>query len=892
MVVRFEDTRVATLIRPLDRTLVAAKFTFVPAVAAILSLIAVTPLLDAGATGIVNVLIGIVAPAVAVLYLLLLRGEAVSKRVDKILAQVSRWVALTCNHDYASTHQEGSIACRMTPESLQAPLFDYLRQEALVEELVRSCEDGSDPGYWFVEGEGGSGKTRAALMLVQALVRHERLCGLGIRCHLYDFGEGAERQHQLLNRLGSPSQTGAVILIDNFQLVEEEVLSELTTRLVSSRAPRQARLVVIFARPQETWNLGPGVDVRLLSEAKAKGRHELLPGPLAETVTARIRQVDEAAARSIAALGPNRASAVQLHLAQVIVANKGVPVEIDELLELIAGADGAGANPSLMPVLAAVAALSVHRGSFSIEELRAGLKTVPLGGSQMSEGLERLFDRLHAIRFVSKDHRDADRFVLHEDVAALCIDRLSRLEQFRAPLETVGRMRLRNERRRNEQVTAWLLAAEIDDYDSMIETFQAALAKGATRRMKKCLKRAMSRGDLAPAVRLQLAILYDRVGDFVLSRDLFADEEVRALGTESEFAELLTVSRIEVSHFADYENDLTFLLGSQDPVVRLIGEYWEVHIGMHEGVFDSDRLLDLATDALGRLNGHSPFWKIHSLARMHFDSLRCFYLSGRSDAQSIESDPRRDLDDFLRENFPLFEAMRILYKQAHLVGHVLVPRLALLGEEVDPDDLSRAGVDLPDEPTLEVLTRQMLTLYRRAQDEFWQYGDREATYLKADILNAAMVQPDADLDGEDIAKELKRYEKWIVDSEFNSLNSYPHFYWLRWNVLRRHQALTREGDHVAADRYLVEAERHLARIGALDAAAHNKLGLLRANLFGVLLAGFEGDLDSDKLTRLRDQANQLGYGFERDLATRLLERPVLSPAELVQIFRFYPFVHQ
>jgi hypothetical protein len=581
-----------------------------------------------------------------------------------------------------------------------------------------------------------------------------------------------------------------------------------------------------------------------------------------------------------------------LHLAQVIVASKAVPVEIDELLRLLAGADGAGTNPSLMPVLAAVAALSVHRGSFSMEEFRAALDSLPVGDPRMKEGLERLFARLHEIRFVSKDHREAGRFVLHEDVAALCIDRLSRHEQFSLALETVGRMRLCDERRRNEQVTAWLLAAEVDDHDAMIDTFQAALAKGASRRMKKCLKRAMSRGDLTPAVRLQLAILYDRVGDFVPSRDLFADEEVRALGAESEFAELLTVSRIEANHFADFESDLTFLLGSQDPVVRLIGEYWEVHISMHEGVFDSDRLLDLATDVGGRLNGHSPFWKMHSLARMHFDSLRCFYLSGRSDTQSLESDPRRDLDDFLRENFPLFEAMRILYKQAHLVGHVLVPRLALLGEEVSPDDLSRAGIDLPDQPTLEVLTRQMLTLYRRTQDEFWQYGDREASYLKADVLNAAMVQPHANLDGSDVAKGLKRYEKWIVDSKFNSLNSYPHFYWLRWNVLRRHQALTREGDHVAADRYLAEAERHLACIGALDAAAHNRLGLLRANLFGVLLAGFEGDLDSDKLTRLRDQANQLGYGFERDLAARLLERPVPSPLELVEIFRFYPFVHQ
>jgi hypothetical protein len=37
--------------------------------------------------------------------------------------------------------------------------------------------------------------------------------------------------------------------------------------------------------------------------------------------------------------------------------------------------------------------------------------------------------------------------------------------------------------------------------------------------------------------------------------------------------------------------------------------------------------------------------------------------------------------------------------------------------------------------------------YSKAKNEFWQFGDREAHYLQADILNAELISTDVDFEG-------------------------------------------------------------------------------------------------------------------------------------------------
>ncbi len=893
-----DDARVAVVIRPLERVLILLKFALVPTLALAVSATAITPILDSSPTTPGDWVVGVLGPALAAAYVVLLQTQTVGSRLDRGLAQLRRRIALACDHDYAASHERGGIACRLTPEVFQAPLFRYDQQRNAVNKLYSACEEEAGGQYWFVEGESGSGKTRTVLRLVQTLARDGLLFELSNHCYLYDFSVSDGVQEKLLRRLRARHHQGDIVFVDNFQLVRTDVLDDLSDHLLG-RAAGEERLIVFLARPREAWNLNLGSDVRMLSEAKAGNRHIELRGPRSELVERGVSQVSASVSRLVAELDESGiASAAQLHLGQVIALNRSVPNDVLEMLQLLLGkADQSRLSPDLVDMLAILTALAVHRGSFSREEFRSAVRAVEAKSRGESSAFYALrmhitFRRLHKIGLIAEENRGEGKgYLFHEQLSELCSDRLSRQPAFDSARYAVGQLRLEQQRREGDALRAWLTATEIGNQQAMEDCFEEALSIGANHRMTLCLRRASRRYPLHPASRLQLAILLDRIGEFVESRAVLEGELGSKLDSLPKLATLLAATRIEASHFRDYEADLGVLLDSPDRLVKIVGEYWEAHIAMHTGRFESDVLMELATEALQLLEREGgAFWQVHSLARMHFDSLRVFYLAGRSDVEAIFSPERRSLDAYLKASLPIFHAMHTLYTQAHLVGHVLLPRIALFNRPVSAELAANAGLEANGGLTIAGLTRQALTLYCQARDQFARYGDREAIYLQADVLNAEMIQPDANLD--DLREALGAYENFIVSSEFNSLNSYPHFYYLRWDVLKYYEAIAKHGRSEAADGYLSEAHFHLERIEDLDGASENRYGQLRARLLSILLRGIRDPFVERELLELKRQTAEHGYGFETELLSHLVEQRTLSPAGLREVFRLYPFVHQ
>jgi hypothetical protein len=891
-----DRAHVGVVVKSLDRTFVALRFGFIPLIAVSISLPVISSTLSGSPEG-ERQLLGLAGPLIAVVYLLLLQMQAVSGRVDRVAAQVRRRIAMACDHDYGSPHEGGGIACRLIPEIFQAPVFRYEIQTKLVSDLARACGEGDARRFWFVEGQSGTGKTRTALRLVQALIRNNQLFEYGSRCYFYDFSRSQSVQAELVKKLRRGRLEQAVVLVDNFHLVSTAELQELTDLLVDRGESRPARLLVFFTRPGDAWNLGPGGDVRLLSAAKAADCYVKLGGPRAQAVEDGISKIDESASDLIAGLRKNgTASGVQLHLAQVIARNGSTPPDVLATIHLLLGREGES-EPSadLVILLGVLAGLSVHRGSFSHAELRRAIRLAAHDGDDgRLMGALRLhasFRRLRRLGLVAQDDLEGPSYLFHEELAELCIDRLAGSVTFESSLKAVGEARLK-ELAAGNAVEAWMVATEIGDHAVLTECFEAALAEGAMKRMAPCLRRAGERYGLSASQRLQLAILLDRIGDFAESREVFADDGLLDLASQSDLALLLAASRVEVNHPSRHTRDLELLLHHPDPLVNLIGRYWELHVETHHGRFSSDAMLDVAAEALPMVEARGTFWQVHSLGRMQFDSLRAFYLSGRHDFRALESETRRRIDTYLRRKTPNYEGMHLLYRYAHLIGHVLLPRLALLDEGVDADAAACAGLELGRSATVEDLAKGALNYYRRAQDEFRQVGDREGSYLKADVLNARMIQLDADL--LTLRSALGDYRDFVAGGDFTNLNGYPHFYYVRWHLLQHYAQLVQGGGgSTAEEEHLGEARRALAKMMACDRESGNVYGLQRGRLLEALLDGVHRRFDVGVLEELMAEMDRLGYGFERDLLAKLVgQEGHASSVEMMDIFRYYPFVHQ
>jgi hypothetical protein len=886
------NARVATVVRPLDRVLVVLRVAPVPILALSLSLPTIESLVSSSKAAPHEWLLGIIGTALAATYIVLLNTQVVGSRIDSVIGGVRRWVALACNHDGAK-HDAG-VACWLTPEVFQAPLFPYQQQQRALVELAHACESEDTGQYWFVEGDSGSGKTRTALMLVQRLVRDKRLSALANRCYLYDFAESDAVQDELRGSIAKTRRDSAVVMVDNFQLVRPEILKALTHHLVDGE-DATARLLLFLTRPGDSWNRSPGSDIRLVSEAKAARRYLPLAGPSPESITRHLFDLDPDAAELIRKLAkPGAASAAQLHIAQVVARNRKTPPEVLTILRRLVGEQDTAADRGLMSALAIATGLAMHRGGFSRRELwRAIWSTGPseslkarLASASQSYATVR---RLHGFGLISRIDVGGSRYVFHEALAELCIDRLSSSTPFAEAFAAVGRERLERLRSDNSALDAWLIAAEIGTQGTLESTFDGALSTGAYRPMVTCLRRAGIRYELSDVARLQLAILLNRTGSLAESRATFTDELVRALSSSSQLATMLVTSRIEATHDEAAEAALETLCNHEDRVVALTGEYWKIHMRAHHGQFDSQGLRDMASELHARLDRGENYWLTYSLARMHFDALRHLYLEGRISAHEIAWN---DIDAYLYSRLPTFEGLHRLYTRAHFVGHFLLPQLALFDEPVGSDDARTIGLE-PEHATVAGLIGAAQRLYRRAAEEFEQYGDREAQYLKADILNAKLIADAAD--PEEVQRLLNEYSA-LGAANFRSIASYPHFYQFRWQILQYYRRLldSRTVDPTTADQHLGPAEWHLQRVAALDRRTGNEYGILRARLLSALFESVKNKtpVDRGELRTLAQRATERGYTFEQRLLRRLIDEEGSRHADLHAIFRFYPFVHQ
>lgn len=887
--------RVAIVVRPLDRALGLLRlslFALVVVAASLPASRAISGVVGEESAGWPLALAGI---AVGLAGVLVLQVEAVASSVDLAFARVRRRVTMACSRDVPGEDHDTRIACWLTPEELRAPLFQYEQQAAAVRALTDACRRDEPGQYWFLEGRSGSGKTRTGLLFVQALVRDLNLLEFGNRSYLYDFGDSESAQDALIGRLGRHDH--AVVLVDNFQYVRADVLRKLTSRLVRPPARPSEQFILFITRPPDAWNLRPGSEVRLVSEAKAAGHHLVLGGPPSESIVRSLDELDPTGSQLVRDLQDDPvASAPQLHLAQAIARSRAMSPEVSTILRLLTrGADESN-SVDLVRALAVVTAMSMHRGMFSSRAFGRAVRVASDDASRRSAlgrsvGSRLTLRRLRRVGLVSRAHRRGTRYVFHETIAKLCIDRLSTVPTFQAPFIVAGQARLGELISSGDSLRAWLAAVEVGAQDAAEATFDAAMANGPYTRMLRCLRRASARYPLSPALRLQLAILLDRTGDFAASRAEFTDELVRRLDPSSELGVVFAATRFEASHDPAALAGLDLLSDHPDRRVAIVGEYWRLHAAAHHGSFAPDKLLALATEAHGLLEVRTSHWLDYSLGRIHFDSLRRHYLAGGTPVEAVKAPERRAVGAYLRRRLAHYDALDLLYTRAHAVGQVLLPQLAIFFEPVTDEQAALAGIQPEDVASVAALVAAAQTLYARARDEFSKLGDREAAYVEADLLNTAMIDRACDLDS--LTGRLHEYQRFIEGTGFRDLGSYPHLYFLRWHVLKRYRAMAASPSGLAsADQHLDAAWWHLRQIVNLDTDVGNEYGLMRAQMLGVLLQWLLEPPAAETLMSLSARMAEQGYGREDKLLVHLAGRGPLPILELASVFRFYPFVHQ
>jgi hypothetical protein len=827
--------------------------------------------------------------------------------------KVKRIVVLSCPWVSAShANAKWRTACWFILNEFKQPLFRYDSQRGVVDEIVKrlSAEQLNGARFVYIEGDSGLGKTRTIFLLIHTLLKHRRLFDIANRAFLYDMSLGHRTQSALTLRLDSIEHDNALVFVDNFHRVEPEILRSITHKLLDTPGPGAERLVILLGQPSHAWRIRPTAEVRLVSTARSGSCYFELKGVRGRSLSDELagHPGSDIWTRVFASYESQAASVAQVQFAQAITRSKGKELTfIKELIELIETKfnETEYRYTDLIHVLALITALSLYRGWFTRREFvqvcwdnSSGQQWV----SRLNNAVRMLWllRRLSHIGFVTKVTAPSRQFVFHEAMAEHCKDHLAANPTFWTYFYGAVSSRLKRHEEQ-ESMIRWLLATELHDITTMKDIFDRALLSGTLSPMVRSLDRNWRDVQDSSIIRYQYAMLLDQVGRFDESRRVFAGLSPQIV-KESALAGRVQLARVEVEHTAESYAWVDQIGLQPDAANKIAAEYWRIHLDAHRGIFQPDKLADIAKRMclfFQAAEFERSHFLVHQAARIFFDAHRHIYLSGDDVEQGLDRLRRLPIEKVLRQHLPQFRAFEILYREAHLLAHHFLPVLEFFG--IFPDVANLPGKEFAND---KVPSTQLVLMaheaYSRARDEFALYGDREYLYLQADTLNLEMLSEalsgNSDLDS--MRPKLIEYEAFIRKTAFNDILSYPAFYFFRWHMLRFFWWIERgNAEHAKgeADLNFELASESLQKASDLDQQSGNAYGLWRCKFFAGLLKGLSKastDILLNSLIDCRADAEKSGYLRDGRIIQSLLDKPKITPLDIRRIILFFPFVHQ
>jgi hypothetical protein len=899
------------LIKPaLEWTLTITQVLVIPCLIVIAEISIFTSLFGPKAVIQRNWVLTIIILIVLPLHLALNRLPKIKTASDSLILKLKRVVVLSCPWVSApQTQANWRAACWFILREFRQPLFRYDSQRVVVDDIVRqlNAEQLGGARFVYIEGDSGQGKTRTIFLLIHALLRHRKLFDIADRAFLYDMALGCRTQSALEMRLNSIEHDNALIFVDNFHRVEPQILRNITLRLLDTPGPNVERLIILLGQPSHAWRIRPTAEVRIVSIARSNGAFFRLKGVRGTSLSDELAGLPGIAIwkQVFGSADSQPASVAQLQFAQAIIRSKGKElVLINELIQLIetTPTQDEPQYAELIHVLALMTALSLYRGWFTWGQFSRACWENSVDrqwGSRVvyCARILILLHRMSHLGFVTRVTAPNRQFVFHEAMAEHCKDRLAENPTFWTHFSAAVRTRLQGYEE-PPSVNRWLLSTELHEAHSMERLFDRALLTGTLSPMVRCLDRNWKYLQESSAIRYQYAMLLDQVGRFPESRRLFGELKPQ-VAKESVLAGRVQLARVEVEHTPESYTILGEISLQSDSANKIAAEYWRIHLNAHRGIFQPDELANLAENmgiVFQRKDFEQSYFLLHQAARIYFDAHRHIYLCGESVEKKLDRLRQLPIENVLRQHLPQFRAFWILYREAHLLAHHLLPNLEFFGNAPDPNGVLGSSNGAL---TSRTLIRMAHEAYSRARDEFALYGDREYLYLDADILNVEMLSAavSENLELEGLRSKLIDYEAFIQKTAFDDILSYPAFYSFRWYMLRFFTWIQRgnlEADDEADQNFRL-AFQSLEVARDLDRACGNAYGLWRTDFFMGLLNGIRNksaQVLADSLMASKADAEKNGYLRDSHIIQSLLDKPKITPLNIRQVVLFFPFVHQ
>ena len=433
-----------------------------------------------------------------------------------------------------------------------------------------------------------------------------------------------------------------------------------------------------------------------------------------------------------------RNDAIIVHLSSLYVRrNSDLHKIIPKLQTFLYGEDS---SEEIHKKLTAIVSVSLFTGSFSVEVLQRCYGSINYNWNPF---LNRLLDIGFLVRYPDSSKK---YYYFHEKIAKFYFDRNFTMPFYKnLYLEFFTKLKDYYADIQNEPLT-FLYSILLADGNSYRYFFDKIVINANFVNLYEEMNFLLNQDE---SRRLnyyrELGVLCDRIGELQEAKDYY----FKYLNQVKSPDALYKLVQIDHEYIDDYPDIVQKALTSDDCYYVLLGQYWEQHVRMHDGLFnffDFKKIVQAGQVQYQQVLQKHPYDGIHLLRRIYFDLFRIYYLCGVLEPIQIEfavsdnSHLKRILSLMLDE----FEAYYIKFAVAQFLAQDLLFSLAFLNKRINRSEYNlmlknHTNLKFEEMSNPQEIATETVRLYNIAIEMLERIGDKTAIFIRYHLYDTKLI---------------------------------------------------------------------------------------------------------------------------------------------------------
>ena len=405
----------------------------------------------------------------------------------------------------------------------------------------------------------------------------------------------------------------------------------------------------------------------------------------------------------------------------------------------------------------------------------------------------------------------------------------------------------------------------------------------------------------------EIGILCDRCGKLQEARKFYSfylDKEKSA----DAFYKLVQIDHKIIDKYPEIKKTS---LNNSDFYIKSLSNYWEIHVNIHRGEFEFEKLINLAYEVqnnVEKILENHLYDGIHLMRRLYFDIFRLYFLEGifQPEKLRIFTDRNSRMYEILNYQLEEFEAYYIKFAIGLMLGQDVLFCLAFENKGLELEEykfLFKDYLNIEHSQTYDfkAIANETIRIYTQAIELLDKIGDKTAIFVKYHMYNIKLLLVENG-DYSECERFYQDYMTFATKENILEYQAYAETFKLKMSLIQLCSPaiiVSYGNDQYDELKNIVQQKLELAKKYEELASPKikNSYAQLRLNLYSTLFSLLIHKMPVNdfkkKIKNMKKIAQSMKYNRELKLIKYIEKYDYeLSMESVKNIFLYYPIVPQ